>query len=191
MLWQKTEIEKLMDLQGERICLLPWRKRDLSQWVALRSENRDFLQPFEPLWPEDMPSATAFERRRLKFKQDAEMDQGYGFLLHLKNEKVLIGGLSLYHLRRGALHCANISYWIGQEYSRQGYMQEGLNLLLHFAFESLGLHRLEAYCLAHNHPSTALLLKAGFEHEGVARLYLRINGDWQDHHRFVKINHNA
>ena len=50
-----------------------------------------------------------------------------------------------------------------------------------FSFERLGLHRLEAACIPTNEASRAVLAKAGFAQEGLARAYLRINGIWEDH----------
>jgi ribosomal-protein-alanine N-acetyltransferase len=60
-------------------------------------------------------------------------------------------------------------------------MSAALQSLLPFAFERLGLHRIEAACLPHNEASRKLLEKSGFQEEGLARRYLRINGSWQDH----------
>ena len=56
--------------------------------------------------------------------------------------------------------------------------------MIGFAFERLGLHRVEAACLPHNEKSASLLVKAGFEEEGFARAYLKIDGDWRDHRLF-------
>ena len=60
-------------------------------------------------------------------------------------------------------------------------MTAALECLLPFAFDRLGLHRVEAACLPHNKASRRLLEKMGFQEEGLARRYLRINGSWQDH----------
>ena len=57
-----------------------------------------------------------------------------------------------------------------------------------FAFHRLGLHRLEAACLPENVASHRLLLIAGFEEEGRARAYLKINGKWADHLLFGLLN---
>ena len=53
--------------------------------------------------------------------------------------------------------------------------------LTDFAFGDLGLHRLEAACLPENHASQRVLEKCGFQKEGYARSYLKINGRWADH----------
>ena len=52
-------------------------------------------------------------------------------------------------------------------------------------FDTLGLHRLEAACLPANAASQGVLGKLGFTHEGLARRYLRINGEWHDHLMFA------
>ena len=57
-----------------------------------------------------------------------------------------------------------------------------------FAFRTLGLSRLEAACVPGNDASAALLLKAGFQEEGFARAYLKINGEWRDHRLFGLIS---
>jgi ribosomal-protein-alanine N-acetyltransferase len=64
-------------------------------------------------------------------------------------------------------------------------MTGALPLVLDFAFERLGLHRVEAACLPTNIPSRALLVRAGFHQEGYAREYLCIEGKWQDHLLFA------
>ena len=56
-----------------------------------------------------------------------------------------------------------------------------------FAFRSLGLHRLEAACIPENAPSRRLLGRAGFDEEGFAKAYLKINGDWRDHLLFGRV----
>jgi ribosomal-protein-alanine N-acetyltransferase len=60
-------------------------------------------------------------------------------------------------------------------------MTEALAAMMNFAFDQLGLHRLEAACLMNNVASQGLLKKSGFQQIGCARQYLRINGQWQDH----------
>ncbi len=64
-------------------------------------------------------------------------------------------------------------------------MSEAVRSLLPFVFETLGLHRLEAACLPENVASQRLLHKLGFQEEGRARGYLRINGRWHDHVLFA------
>jgi ribosomal-protein-alanine N-acetyltransferase len=64
-------------------------------------------------------------------------------------------------------------------------MFDALRALVPFIFRTLGLHRIEAACIPINEASRKLLEKSGFQHEGLARRYLQINGEWQDHVLFA------
>lgn len=156
-------------------------RQDWEEWAALRSASRAFLAPWEPSWSEDALSRGAFRRRLARYALEWHSDQGYTFLLFRLEDDALLGGISLTNVRRGVAESCSIGYWIGERYAHQGFMTEGLDLTLKFAFERLRLHRLEAACLPHNAPSRGLLLKAGFREEGYAREYLCIDGKWQDH----------
>ena len=70
-------------------------------------------------------------------------------------------------------------------------MTDAVKAAAPFAFDTLGLHRLEAACLPHNAPSMRVLAKAGFRRECVARRYLKINGVWQDHDLFALLQEDA
>ena len=186
----KNPLERHMYLSLNRVRLQPWTKKAGADWVRLRRENQDFLEPFEPLW-QTLPTIALYEQRRQFYHQDCVDDKGYRFLLYDNMYRQLMGALAIFHVRRGASQCASISYWIGQQFSRQGYMKEALSLLEYFAFEQIDLHRLEAYCLPCNYASIALLKSRGFHEEGIAHHYLRIQGDWQDHLRFAKLNNSS
>jgi [ribosomal protein S5]-alanine N-acetyltransferase len=67
-------------------------------------------------------------------------------------------------------------------------MLAAVRALIPFAFDSLRLHRLEAACIPTNEASIGLLQKSGFQREGYAREYLCINGIWQDHLLFARLN---
>jgi ribosomal-protein-alanine N-acetyltransferase len=56
------------------------------------------------------------------------------------------------------------------------------------AFMELNLHRLEANIMPRNKASLKVVEKLGFHHEGLARRYLHINGQWEDHIHMVKLN---
>ena len=184
---RKLPFEQAMTQTGYLVYIHAWRRQDAGEWVKLRAKNRDFLQPFEPLWPPKL-TLEDFERRRQYFEREMEQDRSYNFMIRRLSDRVLIGGVNISYLRRAAMQCASISYWLGQEYIKQGYMKESLSLLECFAFEIADIHRLEAYCLPCNYASISLLKSANYVDEGIAHKYLRINGDWQDHLRYAKLN---
>jgi ribosomal-protein-alanine N-acetyltransferase len=64
-------------------------------------------------------------------------------------------------------------------------MREGLVLVLRHAFETVGLHRVEANIQPENVRSIALVEGLGFRREGYSPRYLRIGGEWRDHVRYA------
>ena len=169
---------------GPRVMLRPPVRADERQWVEIRKISQDFLVPWEPTWPSDAATPVAFNRRLKRFYAGWREGSTYAFLIVEKQDGTLLGGITLTNVRRGVVQSGSIGYWIGEPHARNGYMSEGVQLMLSFAFDTLRLHRVEAACLPSNQPSRDVLFKAGFMQEGLARRYLRINGEWRDHLTF-------
>jgi ribosomal-protein-alanine N-acetyltransferase len=168
-------------VDGHRVFLRPPLRRDWRVWAELRAASRDFLVPWEPTWPSDALTRAAFRRRLDRQSDEWERDTAYCFFIFRRADDALIGGINLNNVRRGVAQMASLGYWIGKPFAQRGYMSEAVRCAVTFAFEHVGLHRLEAACLPSNIGSQAVLRRCGFKEEGVARRYLRINGEWQDH----------
>jgi ribosomal-protein-alanine N-acetyltransferase len=173
--------DPLPSVAGEGVLLRIPQAPDYADWTALREGSRDFLTPWEPTWPADDLSRSAFRRRIRRYSEDLRTDQGYAFLIIRSSDNALVGGLTLANIRRGVAQAGSIGYWMGRPFVRQGYMTAAVRAIIPFAFTSLRLHRLEAACIPTNGGSIRLLEKTGFVREGYAREYLCINGIWQDH----------
>jgi ribosomal-protein-alanine N-acetyltransferase len=173
--------ESAFTIDGERVRLRPPRMSDFGAWLELRRASRAFLQPWEPTWPADDLTRAAFRRRLSIYARDLDLGQGYAFFVLRKSDDRLVGGVNLRDVRRGVAQSGAIGYWVGAPYARQGYTLDAVRTVVAFAFHRLGLHRIEAACLPENQASHRLLLKAGFEEEGRARGYLKIDGRWADH----------
>jgi ribosomal-protein-alanine N-acetyltransferase len=172
-------------IEGDGVYLREPQMSDYAAWSALRAESRDFLEPWEPRWPRDELDRNTYRRRIRYYYRDARQDLGYAFFLFRTSDNALIGGLTLSNIRRGVSQTCSLGYWVGAPYARQGYMTRGVRAVTWFVFEVLRLHRLEAACLPGNTASAALLTRSGFQYEGLARRYLKINGTWQDHWLFA------
>ena len=161
---------------------------DFPEWAALREQSRAVLTPWEPIWPPDDLTRSAFRRRLRRYAEDQRADTSYAFFLFRKSDEALVGGLTLANVRRGVAQAGSLGYWVGEPFARRGLMGGAVAGLVPFAFASLRLHRLEAACSPSNAASIRLLEKAGFTREGYAREYLCINGLWQDHLLFARLN---
>lgn len=174
-----------LQLQGERVQLRLPQAADWSEWVQLRAESRDFLTPWEPTWPSDALTRAAFRRRLRRHTREAREDSAYAFLIFRQADDALLGGLTLSNVRRGVTQSCSVGYWIGRRFARRGYMSDALCTTVHFVFDQLHLHRLDAACLPNNEASTGVLRRVGFTEEGYARQYLCIDGIWRDHLLFA------
>jgi ribosomal-protein-alanine N-acetyltransferase len=168
-------------LEGEGVVLRPPKASDYGAWSDLRRRSRAFLQPWEPSWPVDDLSRAAYRRRLMAYQRDMDLGTGYSFLVFRPGDQELVGGITLSNVRRGVAQMGAVGYWVGEPHARNGYTLAAVRAVCAFGLGRLGLHRLEAACLPENEPSRNLLLKAGFDLEGRATAYLKINGDWRDH----------
>jgi len=172
---------------GAGVTLRAPQSGDFADWAALREISRDFLVPWEPTWPPDDLTRSAFRRRLKRYAEDQRGDLAYAFLIFRSEDNAMVGGLTLANIRRGVAQAGSIGYWIGAPYACKGYMTAAVRALIPYGFSTLRLHRLEAACIPDNTASIRLLEKTGFRREGYARSYLCINGTWQDHLLYARI----
>ena len=178
-------LDRGLRLQRDRVYLRYPVQQDWRAWSTLRADSQAFLAPWEPTWVHDALSRGAFRRRLRMYRVEMRQGVTYSFLIFRAADDTLLGGITLTNLRRGVSQSATLGYWIGAVHARRGYVTEALGAVLEYAFQRLGLHRVEAACLPGNEASRRLLLGSGFHEEGYAREYLRINGSWQDHQLFA------
>ena len=156
------------------------RVSDYNQWFQIRNESKNFLQPWEPLWSANHLSKHYYKMLLKSYQAGVKHEITYPFFVfNINNE--LIGAIILTNVRRGVSQSGSVGYWIGEKYSKKGYMTAAMDLFLSHVCHILKLHRIEAYCIPNNIPSVSLLEKVGFIREGMASQYLKINGIWQDH----------
>jgi len=178
-------------VEGDRVFLRAPQMGDFPEWAALREASRAFLVPWEPTWPHDDLTRSAFRRRLKRYVEDLRTDQAYPFFLFRKSDNAIVGGLTLANIRRGVAQAGSLGYWMGERYAGHGYMTAAVRALIPFSFGSLRLHRLEAACIPTNVASIRLLERTGFIREGFAREYLCINGTWQDHLLYALLKDDA
>lgn len=180
--------EWLPIVRARRLHLRSPMMGDYSAWAELRAASREHLVPWEPQWSRDELTRHAFRRRIRHYQRELKDDLGYAFFIIRDRDEALIGGLTMSNVRRGVTQSAAVGYWLGRAYVGQGYMTEAVRSAATFAFEELKLHRLEAACLPHNRASIQVLERNGFQREGLARRYLKIDGMWQDHLLFALLS---
>jgi ribosomal-protein-alanine N-acetyltransferase len=174
-------------LKGRRIVLRMPVNADYAAWAALREASRGFLEPWEPRWAPDELERQAWRARIQRYREDYQRGTAVPFFIFIAQNGALAGGITLGNIRHGVSQSAQIGYWVGEKHAGKGLMLDAVNLVIPYAFDTLGLHRIEAACIPGNRRSIRVLEKARFTREGLLRSYLRINGSWQDHYLYALI----
>ena len=172
---------KQVTIETDRMTLRLPKSADHRQWANLRRESAEFLQPWEPVWAPDHLSRKAFSNRVYAAARSVETGQGVPLFLIRREDQVLLGAITLDNLQRGPAQTGTLGYWTGACFARQGYMREAVDAVVHYAFTTLDLSRIQAGCLPENKASRGVLEKTGFKYEGVAQSYLQIGGRWRTH----------
>jgi ribosomal-protein-alanine N-acetyltransferase len=162
---------------GDRTVLRRARTGDAEEFTGLMRESRALHQPwsFPPVRNEEFTALV--ERARA---DDFEL-----LLLCRRDDARILGFFNLSQIFRGPFLNAYLGYAVGGPFAGEGYMSEGIELVMRHAFGSLGLHRLEANIQPGNERSIALAKRAGFRLEGFSPRYLKIDGKWRDHERWA------
>lgn len=172
--------------------------------MSLRRASRTFLEPWEATPPDgSSPFGPGWFDR---FLATSRTDSSHRFVIIAHSlpdagprrrpgrgasaattniSETIVGQISLGGIIRGAFQSCYVGYWIGQPFARKGHMRCALALALDYAFQTLDLHRVEANIVPENEPSKGLVRSFGFEYEGLARRYLRINHQWRDHEHWA------
>src|SRR3954454_3148604 len=129
------------------------------------------------------PPATAHEFDTLLAR--AEDPTFVSLLIRLRDDGRVAGLFNISEIVRRSFQSAYVGYGGVAGLEGQGYMTEGMNLVLDYAFTDLGLHRLEANIQPGNAASIALVGRCGFVREGFSESYLKLGGKWRDHERWA------
>lgn len=173
-------------LYGRRVMLRPLLPPDFDGWREVRQRNHDWLTVWEPRRSPHAPDPTtdrdAFTARCSQRDRDRQSGVGYAFGLFVEN--ALAGEVNLNNVVRGALQTGTIGYWIDQNRAGRSYVAEGVVVAMRYAFEELGLHRIEICIVPRNRNSHRVMEKLAIRDEGTAQRFLEINGVWEDHVRY-------
>lgn len=108
-------------------------------------------------------------------------ERGWGIRwgVALRDKDQLIGACGFHSWVREC-HRAELGYELASPYWRQGLMAEALRAIIPYGFRGMGLNRIEALVLPENAASAGLLLRLGFQEEGLLRQYGYWKGAFHD-----------
>ena len=108
-----------------------------------------------------------------------------GFFVCRRDTNELVGVVNVTQIARGNLRSAYLGYYAFAPHARQGFMTEGVSLVIAALFGRLRMHRVEANIQPGNTASRRLARRLGFRREGFSPRYLKVRGQWRDHERWA------
>jgi ribosomal-protein-alanine N-acetyltransferase len=160
-----------------RVTLRPATSDDEREFLSLAHASASLHHPWMSL-----PSAPEeFQAYLTRYQQPSEESQ----LVCLRSTGAIAGVVNINSIIRGRFQNGSVSYAAFAPTAGQGYMTEGLSLVMRHAFEQLRLHRLEANIQPGNRASLRLVQRLGFRREGYTPDMLFIDGAWRDHERWA------
>lgn len=144
-------------------------------------DNAEHFRPWSPGVGAEYHSVTSWEQRLRQRR--LEFDQGLSahFIGLDDGESEVLGACSLTNIVQGPFQACHMGYSVARKYEGQGIMSAIVREVIDYAFKERRLNRIMANYMPGNGRSGALLERLGFEKEGYARRYLKINGRWEDH----------
>ena len=158
-------------LETDRLILRKTRMEDVGDVFAYASDPE--VMEFMAWAPHTSIGDT---RTYLDSASKVSPKKDIGFVIELKATGRVIGGCGYHHFDEKNRKL-EAGYVLHRHYWGQGYVTEALRALIRYAFDEMGVHRLEAWCDVRNARSIRVMEKCGMTCEGILREHeLRRNG---------------
>ncbi|MBQ7897073.1 MAG: GNAT family N-acetyltransferase [Clostridia bacterium] len=167
-------IKHIPELETPRLILRKIKKSDAADMFEYASKE-DVTKYL--LW--NAHESLKYTKKYLKFlvskyKTGEYLDWG----IVLKSNNKLIGTCGFASLDLANAKC-EIGYVLNPDYHKNGYAYEAVGKILEYAFDTLGLNRIEARVIKGNEPSISLLKRCGMTEEGEGREEIYVKGEYK------------
>ena len=153
-----------MEVHGEGVVLRSWRIEDVPAVTAACQDDQIAR------WLALVPQPYTEEHARFYVEECIQADEERRpFAIADASTGDVVGSIDM-HINR--LQTGHIGYWVAAQARGRGVAPNALRALSRWAFESLGLGRVELVTDPENIASQRVAEKAGFQREGVLRSML-------------------
>lgn len=167
-----------MLLSDGQIAIRPVTSQDAEPFFAAIQESKDEVG----VWLPDLAAARSVaDVARWAASQPAAWAAGtvYSLVIVDANTGSCLGGAGLSHVNL-THRFANLFYWVRTSRTGQGIASAATRLMARFAFDTLGLKRMEIVVATDNRPSLRAAEKAGAVREGLLRNRILLHGTCHD-----------
>jgi len=178
-----------IELITSRLLLKELSAGDAELFSDFLLRNKEFFRAWSPAYDKDYENLE-YHRKMLERSKTESIDgRHYKFGVFKKNDlSKIIGSVALSNIAMGNFRSCFLGYRLDENENSKGYATEVIQRVVKFAFEELGLHRMEANIMPSNTRSIKVAEKCGFIYEGSSSKYLQINGVWEDHMHYIILN---
>ncbi len=134
---------------------------------AAIAESQKHLAAWMP-WAKDPSTVDAAEAHCRLAHANFILRKDFTLSIYSREAGELVGSTG-FHDPNWAIPSLEVGYWVRACDEGKGYITEAVNALTRYAFEVIGVRRLEIRCNADNSRSLAVMLRLGFQQEGVLR----------------------
>jgi ribosomal-protein-serine acetyltransferase len=160
-----SEIPRLSIRIDEDTELRIYEERHSQEVAELVDRNREYLRQWLP-WVDS--SRTVEDSRAFVKSSLQQFANNEGFQTGIWYQGRLAGGIG-YHPINWVSRKVEIGYWIGESFQGKGLVTKACRTLITYAFEELGLNKVEIRCATKNIRSCAIPKRLGFTQEGILR----------------------
>jgi RimJ/RimL family protein N-acetyltransferase len=164
-------------LRDEVVALRPWRDADVAEKARLFADEE--TQRFS--WAES-DAYTEADAWASHVAHQRAWEEGTGAefaCTEAHDDEAIVGGASVYDIERGQGR-ASAGYWVAAHARGRGIATHAVLLLARWAFDELGIARLQITCGPDNAASQRVAAKAGFTREALLRSHLPFKGGRRD-----------
>jgi diamine N-acetyltransferase len=190
-------------IENENIEYRPNRNNMIGDKVLLRAmepEDVEILYNWEndtSVWQLSTTIAPLsrymLEQYVLNTNMDIYSSRQLRMMIDLKEEvngMKTIGSVDLFEFEPSHMR-AGIGILVHKDFRGRGLASEAIDLLIHYAFQTLQLHQVFCNISTANTDSLNLFKSKGFEYIGTKKQWNRFNNHWHDEAMFQMINNNS
>jgi len=179
----------MLILETKRLILRTLEKSEADLLLNFYLKNLGFFKRWIPLYE---PSFYNLESQINKIKNEKDLfDKKIQMSLYIFKkdfENQILGNVSVFNIDRVVSQSGFLGYMIDKDEIGNGFASEAAEKIIDYLFNEINLHRIEASVIPENIASVKILEKLNFKKERCSKNYLQVNGKWEDHLRFAKIN---
>jgi RimJ/RimL family protein N-acetyltransferase len=166
---------------GPAVTLRPWARADAATFLRLAADREIWLNLRERFpHPLTLPAAELWIADHAEARAPL-----HAFAVIAAGE--LAGGLTLRRREEPHAICADLTFWVGRPFWGRGIATAAVGAATAYAFDTLGLERVQAFVYDWNAASSRVLEHAGFAFEGRLRRYVLKDGRSADALLYAKL----